>query len=364
MLTVYHKNIPVHITFDSSATTSFITKEKCTQLKLKILPNGKLIKLGDGCTTLAAVGEIDVVFTRDKWSVSFRAIVVESLGSEMYGGMTFLVDNDVSLRPKMGEIKILNKFVVYQTNTMMFPPQIRAMKQSQLTVRIPKGTLFPLLCTLFKTENEQPLHELSLVKIQVPEDLKDCKKVVVHPRHENNLEDWPGSQLCEIVDGEIQLTNSTNKFISIPKDAHLIGLSSAYDYNMNEIAFDSTSYEETNCPASKDKSELAKLGILNANKIDISRVPHQLREKLRKAHRQYSNVFIPDLTMGYNGHSGNHKVRLQFADASLHGFYLKPNERWTLWNNHNDEQLNNPFNRVVNLEEIAPVPRGNLPGTG
>ena len=58
---------------------------------------------------MAAIGEIEVTFTREKWSVLFRAIAVESLSSDIYGGMTFLIDNDISLRPSKGEIKILNK---------------------------------------------------------------------------------------------------------------------------------------------------------------------------------------------------------------------------------------------------------------
>ena len=83
VLTVYLNNHPINITIDSGATTSFIRKDICTSLNLKISPTGKLIKLGDGCTTLAAIGEVNEVFTRDKWSVLFRAIVVKTLSSDI-----------------------------------------------------------------------------------------------------------------------------------------------------------------------------------------------------------------------------------------------------------------------------------------
>ena len=61
-----------------SLLSSFVTR------KLKIHPNGQIARLGDGCMTIASVGEIDVAFTRDKWSVRFQAIVVEKLNTDSY----------------------------------------------------------------------------------------------------------------------------------------------------------------------------------------------------------------------------------------------------------------------------------------
>ena len=49
---------------------------------------------------IASKGEVDVDFKRDKWSVKFKAIVVDKLNSDIYGGMNFMVDNDITMRPK------------------------------------------------------------------------------------------------------------------------------------------------------------------------------------------------------------------------------------------------------------------------
>ena len=57
-----------------------------------------------------------------------------------------------------------------------------------------------------------------------------------------------------------------------------------------------------------------KTAINNASSIDISKAPSHLQAKLKQAHIQYADVFAPDLTIGYNGKSGEHFVRLQFAD--------------------------------------------------
>ena len=95
VLTVYYGNFPLNITLDSGATVSFVLKSTCEKLNINMLPNGQLARLGDGCTLLASRGEIDVELTRNKWSVRLRAIVVDKLNSECYGGMTFLHDNDI-----------------------------------------------------------------------------------------------------------------------------------------------------------------------------------------------------------------------------------------------------------------------------
>ena len=175
VLTVYYDTIPVNITIDSGATTSFITEKVCNELKIEMKPTGKLIRLGDGCTTLAAIGEIDTTFHREKWTVVFRAIVVKTLSSDIYGGMTFLIDNDISLRPKTGEIKIHNKFVIYQTNTMMLPPQIRAMEKVQQTFKIPKGKIFPNFSSLCKQDDDfyKDFKNLFSATIELPDELKN-----------------------------------------------------------------------------------------------------------------------------------------------------------------------------------------------
>ena len=147
MLTVFYNSIPINITLDSGATTSFITEKLCKKLCVKIKPNKQLARLGDGCTMIASVGEIDVVLTRDKWSVKFRAIVVKYLNTDIYGGMNFLIDNDISMRPKTGEIKVNNKHVIYQTNMIMPAPTIQALDlSSSTTVSLNvKQVLFPVI---------------------------------------------------------------------------------------------------------------------------------------------------------------------------------------------------------------------------
>ena len=286
-------------------------------LKIKISPNGQLVKLGDGCTTLAANGEIDISFSRDKWTVRFRAIVVEKLNSDIYGGMTFLTDNGITLRAKTGELKLHNKHIVLQTNTMMLPPQIKSMHVKPETVHLPKVQLHPKSLHVFPADQSAEDHKLmqpiSKIKIPVPEEYKNEDFVFITPRYSNNLDDWPPEQICQVKNNQITIENETDQIISIPKDVAVVNLVKTASVPLEDISFESLHCENR---VSKSNKSLLSInqGLENAKNIDISRVPSQLQEKVKKAHIQYSDVFSPDLTVGYNGFSGQHFVSLQFAD--------------------------------------------------
>jgi hypothetical protein len=213
VLTVYHGSEPVNITLDSGATSSFITLAICKRLKLDILPNGQMARLGDGCTMMASIGEIDIKFTRNKWSVRFQAIVVEKLNSDIYGGMNFLKENDIQTRPLTGEIKILNKFTIYQTNTLMSPPQLKAIATSSTTVTLPKKVLFPPIVPFFSEPTEAveaKSRNDSVLSVVLPAEFKDDKVVVIEPRTENEVKHWPPAQIVPVKDGHIEIENTTD----------------------------------------------------------------------------------------------------------------------------------------------------------
>ena len=316
VLTVYHGSEPVNITLDSGATSSFITQEFCKKLKLKILPNGQMARLGDGCTLMATLGEIDINLTRNKWSVRLQAIVVEKLNSDIYGGMNFMKENDIQTRPLTGEIKIQNKFVIYQTNTLMSPPQLKAISTNTSTVMLPKKIHFPPVMPFFNEPSEAADikgRNDNVLNVVLPIEFKDDEFVYIEPRIENKVKEWPPAQLLPVKNGLISIENSTDKPVSIPKEVHLINVlkvetTPALDV-LNQPSLCSTSSFSRDNLANIDKT-----AVNNAENIDVSKAPTNLQVKLRKAHLQYADVFAPDLSTGYNGRSGEHFVRLQFAD--------------------------------------------------
>ena len=69
--------------------------------------------------------------------------------------MNIFVDNDISIRPKTGEIRLLDKYTVYQINVIMPPPQMKELKTStSTTVRLNfKQVVFPALQKIWKETN-------------------------------------------------------------------------------------------------------------------------------------------------------------------------------------------------------------------
>ena len=321
ILTVYYGKQPVNITLDSGATVSFISKTICENLNFDVLPNGQIAKLGDGCTLLASKGEIDVILSRNKWNVRLRAIVVEKLSSEIYGGMTFLTENDIQTRPATGEIKVLGKYVIYQTNPTMNPPQLKSVDMLHSTAVLRQKVLFPKTMAIAKqpsTEKNRDFPNDSSISVSLPSSLSNDQFVLVGPRIENCNKDWPPENIVRIEDGSVNIENKTKYPITLGKDVKIIDLKKVAieDYD-HTFAKTNNIHNDQISPNTHDSfSNLEEIAIKNASEIDVSRAPLKLQQKLKDAHLLYADVFAPDLSTGYNGFSGQHLVRLQFADEN------------------------------------------------
>ena len=250
--------MPINITLDSGATTSFITEELCQKLKISILPNHQLARLGDGCTVIASVGEIDILLTRSTWSVRFRAIVVKTLNTDIYGGMTFLTDNDIAMRPKTGEIKINNKHVIFQTNMIMPAPSLKALDEpSSTTVLLNvKKVIFPMEKEIWNATNDPgdpyPITTIATgedhskaasLMVVLPIEFNQDDYVVVSSREENENKDWPPTQICQVKDGTISISNCSSKPIKIPKDVHLLDIQHSRTSTVKDLILNSQSLQ-------------------------------------------------------------------------------------------------------------------------
>ena len=133
LLTVYKEQenkTPAHIDIDSGATLNYVREKEAVELGFDILPNGQLSKLGDGRTMLPSIGEIDVLFFRNKWTVRFRALVTKELQAGFIGGTVFLVDNKMEQDLTRKLIHIHDrKVTVQETNPISLMP-IQPMLQS------------------------------------------------------------------------------------------------------------------------------------------------------------------------------------------------------------------------------------------
>ena len=281
-------------------------------MKIKISPNGQFARLGDGCTLLASRGEIDVKLTRNKWTVRLQAIVVDKLNSDCYGGMTFLKENDIQTRPSTGEIKIHAKYTVYQTNTVMTPPQLKSIKQLHFSVDLPEKTIFPKVLSFYSQTPETKHENESIVEVPVPHELKNDDYVIVEPSSQVNTTNWPVPQLCSISDAHVILKNKTTKPLSFPNDVPSLLMSKVDFLPMSQLSKGFGKELEAECQV--NSVDISETAVENAKKIDLTRAPKHLQKQLYQAHLQYADVFAPDLSVGYNGKLGPHVVKLRFAD--------------------------------------------------
>ena len=98
---------PLHIELDSAATTSFLTTEEAKSRQFKIKPNKQVSQLGDGTTSIAAVGEIDECLYRNEHKLKYRALVTDRLHCPAIGGTTFILDNDIKQDFVKNQISLL-----------------------------------------------------------------------------------------------------------------------------------------------------------------------------------------------------------------------------------------------------------------
>ena len=204
ILTVYNdqsNNKAVHIELDSGATLNYIRESEAFRLSCKILPNHQLSTLGDGMTKLGSLGEIDVSFFRNNWTVRFRAIVVKHLQSPIIAGTVFLKDNKVEQNLCKQVIHIHDrKITVPETNPSTLLPILEVNKAVQSS---------PHLSSSNKQTMKGNSESISFksVKVLLPgqdlhqdTSLDDGMVVTAEPWEQNKNHNWPEPQLCTVND--------------------------------------------------------------------------------------------------------------------------------------------------------------------
>jgi hypothetical protein len=113
---------PVHIELDSNATVNYITLVAAKSFGFHISPNSQLSVLADGITKLLAIGEINEIFSRNEWTVSFKAVVVHTLHTQLIGGTVFLKENAIKQDFVRNTIQVHGKYTVLTTSPAFLLP--------------------------------------------------------------------------------------------------------------------------------------------------------------------------------------------------------------------------------------------------
>ena len=92
MYTDEKNKCPIHIELDSGASINYCREDEAKAWGFNILYCKQKSMLGDGLSKLESVGEINVIFYRNKWKVRFRAAVCKQLSAPFIGGTVFMTE--------------------------------------------------------------------------------------------------------------------------------------------------------------------------------------------------------------------------------------------------------------------------------
>lgn len=324
---------PVNITLDSGATVSFIRLDTATALNLKILPNNQLATLADEKTKLASLGEVNITLKRGPITANLRALVVKNLQAPIFGGMTFLHDNDVIPLIKRKQIKLGN-FTIFQTNPdLPTPTQVSALIQTNqpITPNQPNQPTQPANTTqpanpnqpivLNTTTSQSPKFKAILIKTTTPTTILPHTShqlptnhnlpPEIHLKHTSPSHlQQPIPSLCTTTDNTININNQTNNPIHLPKHTLL----RAIPITQNPVP--TTSNLQKSIP-SKTPTILHPntyyTDQVKLNKSALSR--NQLATVYSILNRNIS-ALNDDISEGYNNKSGRYECDIEFKDNS------------------------------------------------
>ncbi len=281
----------LHITLDGGATGSFIKHECAVKNKFKIWNNNQTAGLADNKTSVKSIGYVEETLFRDNWSVKFKGLVVENLKADVYGGVPFMIENDIIQRPAKNTITIHGKYTVLQTNPTIPITQPNSAALITLSnLNIQSDILLP-------GQN---------INIPLPPTITS-EKVCIEPRLENIEDSWPTHNIYDNKDGCVTLHNTTNKTIHIGKEVNLINVTECNQINMDDII--STKHNSAEVKQSENQIHLINKNVDNI-KETLSTTQYN---KLYQIHKKYQDVFDGNLT-GYNGFYGKHLVSINWAD--------------------------------------------------
>ena len=99
LLNVDYEGKKLTITLDSGATVSFCSPALVQRLGLTLQPNSQLALLADSRFRVKSKGEVDFLVVEETTAEALlrvRALVIDNLAVDCYGGQTFHMDNAVS----------------------------------------------------------------------------------------------------------------------------------------------------------------------------------------------------------------------------------------------------------------------------
>ena len=294
-LDCFVRHLTVRVTIDSGATGNMMRHDVAKRLQLVIRKPSQKSQQADGSTSLDIIGEVTVTLHFKEHTLILEALVATALEDEILGGIPFMKENDVWLRPSKDIIGIGDKIYPYQVANSC------------------RSTTRRIQSTLLRSPSNTKVWPGNYVQLEVPIDFAG-EEIGVEPRLDSNLNTkssttrlWPKPQVVKCCDNTIRIPNSSTEPLSIKKGDHLCQIVRTMAINNNEHSGNDTTKR---APLVSD-DHLAFKDI----QIDPDNItPPAYKEKLINICESYSHVFSPKFK-GYNGRDGPVKAVVNMGPA-------------------------------------------------
>ena len=297
ILDVLFKSRTLHVTLDSGSTSNMILEEVAVRCGLKIHPATQSAGQADGISKLNTVGEVHFTVMRNGRKLHFDGLVVRTLSDDILGGMPFLFENDIGIRPFKSHIIIGGSEIIQYDSKGVCTPMVRRTDTS-FVLKSPNNKTVVL-----------PGETLSL---RTPADAEVNSTWALEPRHDHGPQNWFPPQEVTDRDHEINIVNTTESPVVIKKHTHVCQVRSVKELDpplpTPEVSVPEVASISHHTPSKNQQfSDSVQINPDNLVPVDIA-------QRAKDISRMYDRVFSPELPL-YNGHSGNVQCHINMGPS-------------------------------------------------
>ena len=283
-------------------------------LGLTILPNGDLAKLADKRHRVQSKGELDfcVVEVNTSAQLRVRALVMDHLAVDCYGGTTFLNDNYVvtnmvtsTIFMHGGKFKVTRPpkrpHVRYPPPSLLAPPCAAAPSPRSVPVTSSQSKLASASASPATQSRVMKRSKNLLPQGEYPIPIGETKSstVLVCPPTPSPLDppefSWP-PQVCNVASGSAIYVNQTSQVLCHPKGVHfrVVPLSEVEpDHALNPPPPAIGAADATQVPVPSLQKLMSKI------KINVDILTPQQLDRVHSIHRKCAKAFDEDMSTGF-----------------------------------------------------------------
>ena len=306
------------ITLDTGAESNLIHKREARHLNLKVQPTSHRATQADGVTPMDVAGEVHFTvsricsITKKTHSLQFNGVVVNTLNCSILGGVPFLENNDIHLRPAINSVYVAD-CCGFKYSSIRRSASVRAARIMRVT-------------------RQKCLLPGSSMSWQLPPEYQD-DFISIEPRITSDKGSWIKCQVVKSTD-KVSIENETSYPVLLKRHEHLFQIRHTED-RIN-IRQEPTSAPKPIIYSTKGIDRSADVAIDPSNIL-------KPQEKLQftSINQKYSKVF--DSSLGcYNGKSGPFKMKINMSSS------LPPQRRGRLpiYSRSNLEELQLKFDEL------------------